>query len=109
MDKYSAILGCHYVFLATNHWISTMSFSYGNVNTLHILKTGEVISSHDQYQYVEDRFTWVDKPAIISRILRLRLITESHKRTIIAIYEDGQVIKEYVNVDDYFTPLLHAY
>lgn len=86
-----------------------MSFSYGNVNTLHILKTGEVISSHDQYQYVEDRFTWVDKPAIISRILRLRLITESHKRTIIAIYEDGQVIKEYVNVDDYFTPLLHAY
>ena len=86
-----------------------MSFSYGNVNTLHILKTGEIISSHDQYQFVEDRFKWVDKPWIISRILRLRLLTESHKRTIIAIYEDGQVIKEFVNVDDYFKPLLHAY
>lgn len=86
-----------------------MSFSYGNVNTLHILKTGEVISSHDQYQFVEDRFNWVDKPGIISRILRLRLVTDSHKKTIIAIYEDGQIIKEFVNVDDYFKPLVHAY
>ena len=86
-----------------------MSFSYGNVNTLHILNTGEVISSHDQYKFVEDRFTWVDKPRIISRILRLRLLTESHKKTIIAIYEEGQVIKEFINVDDYFTPLPHAW
>ncbi len=86
-----------------------MSFSYGNVNTLHILKTGEVISTHDQYQFVEDRFAWVDKPRIISRILRLRLLTESDKKSVIAIYEDGQVIKEFVNVDDYFKPLLHVY
>ncbi|MES1218465.1 MAG: hypothetical protein ABUT20_23360 [Bacteroidota bacterium] len=86
-----------------------MSFSYGNVNTLHILNTGEVISTHDQYQFVEDRFNWVDKARIISRILRLRLLTESHKKSVIAIYEDGQVIKEYINVDDYFQPLAHAY
>jgi hypothetical protein len=86
-----------------------MSFSYGNVSTLHILKTGEVISSHDQYQFVEHRFTWVDKSKIISKILRLRLLTESDKKSVIAIYEEGQVIKEFVNVDDYFKPLTHAY
>ena len=77
----------------------------GAVTTVHILKTGELVNSLDEYQKVEERFAWVDRHDIISKILRLRPLTDLSKKSVIAIYEDGYSIREFVNVDPDFKPL----
>ena len=69
---------------------------YGIVNTIHILRSGEVVSSVDGYMKVEDRFLWVDK------------LTDDHKRSVIVIYEEGHIIREYVNVEHEFVPLAYC-
>ena len=77
----------------------------GIVSTVHVLKTGEVISSVQDYMKVEDRFSWVDRTFIVSKILALQKRTDDRKRSFIVIYEDGNVIREFVNVDQGFKPL----
>ena len=77
----------------------------GIVSTVHVLKTGEVISSVQDYMKVEDRFSWVDRTFIVSKILALQKRTDDRKRSFIVIYEDGNVIREFVNVDQTFKPL----
>ena len=77
------------------------------VYTVHILKTGEVITSVQDYMKFEDRFTWVDKKFIVERILHARQRTDDEKKSVIVIYENGQKIKEYINVDHTFTPLTY--
>ncbi len=79
--------------------------SYGYVTTVHILKSGELVDSLKQYELVEDRFSWVNKTHILTRILKLRNMTDDKKKSIIAIYEDGQLIREFVNVEHDFLPL----
>jgi hypothetical protein len=79
---------------------------FARVYTVHILKTGEIITSLEDYLKVQDRFAWVDQAYIISTIFRLRRLTESPKKSIIVIHEEGQVIKEYVNVEENFKPLI---
>jgi hypothetical protein len=81
--------------------------AYGIVSTVHILKSGEVVSNVQEYMKVEDRFSWVDRSFIVSKILRLRSLTDESKRSVIVIYEDGQQIREFVNVDETFKPLLY--
>lgn len=81
---------------------------YGIVSTIHILQSGEVISSVEDYLKVEDRFSWVDRSYIISKILHLRKLTDDHKRSVIVIYEDGHHIREYVNVEHEFIPLAYC-
>jgi hypothetical protein len=81
---------------------------YGIVSTVHILESGEVISSVEDYMKVEDRFSWVDKSYIVSKILHLRKLTDEHKRSVIAIYEDGHKIREFVNVEKEFMPLAYC-
>ena len=81
---------------------------YGIVNTIHILRSGEVVSSVDGYMKVEDRFLWVDKSLIVSKILHLRKLTDDHKRSVIVIYEEGHMIREYVNVEHEFVPLAYC-
>ena len=66
----------------------------GIVSTVHVLKTGEVIS-------------WVDRTYIVSKILALQKRTDDRKRSFIVIYEDGNVIREFVNVDQSFKPLTY--
>ncbi|MBS1918182.1 MAG: hypothetical protein JST87_18075 [Bacteroidetes bacterium] len=78
-----------------------------SVYTIHILKTGEVITSVQDYMKFEDRFSWVDKKFIVERILHARQRTDEEKKSVIVIYEDGQVIKEYINIDNSFTPLTY--
>ena len=75
------------------------------VYTIHVLKTGEFITSVQEYMKFEDRFSWVDKRFIVERILHARQRTDEEKKSVIVIYEDGQMIKEYINVDHSFTPL----
>ncbi|HMH32541.1 MAG TPA: hypothetical protein VK543_05895 [Puia sp.] len=77
----------------------------GIVSTVHILKSGEVITTVQDYMKVEDRFAWVDRTFIITKILALQKRTDDRKRSFIVIYEDGNVIKEFVNVEQGFKPL----
>ena len=77
----------------------------GVVSTMHILNSGEIISSLAEYQKVEERFSWVDRSFIVSKILHLKRLTDDTKRSIIVIYEEGRIIKEYVNVEHSFRPL----
>jgi hypothetical protein len=81
---------------------------FAKVSTVHILNTGEIISSLEDYLKVQDRFAWVDQSHIISSIFRLRRLTESPKKSVIVIYEEGRLIKEYVNVDESFKPLVFS-
>ena len=77
----------------------------GVVSTIHVLNTGEIISSVQDYMKVEDRFSWVDRTFIVSKILDLQKKTDDRKRSFIVIYEDGNAIREFVNVDQGFKPL----
>ncbi len=78
---------------------------FGMVITMHILNSGEIISSLAEYQRVEERFSWVDRSFIVSKILHLKKLTDDSKRSVIVIYEEGRVIKEYINVEHSFRPL----
>ena len=79
---------------------------FARVYTIHVLNTGEIITSLEDYLKVKDRFVWVDQGHIISTIFRLRRLTESPKKSIIVIYEEGRLIREYVNVEENFKPLV---
>lgn len=72
------------------------------VTTVHILEDGQVITSLEEFIKVEERFSWVSKADMIARLLRLRRITDQEKKSIIAIFEEGNVIREFVNVDEHF-------
>ncbi|MBS1948926.1 MAG: hypothetical protein JST47_14275 [Bacteroidetes bacterium] len=87
---------------------STPLRDYGIVSTIHILQSGEVINSVEDYMKVEDRFSWVDKAFLVSKILQLRKLTDDTKKSVIVIYEEGHVIKEYVNVEKEFIHLLYS-
>lgn len=76
--------------------------SPNKVTTVHILEDGQVIASLEEFQQVEERFSWVSKPDMIARLLRLRRITDQQKKSVIAIYEEGMMIREFVNVDEHF-------
>ena len=78
---------------------------FGMVSTMHILKSGEIISSLAEYQKVEERFSWVDRSYIVSKILQLKKLTDDTKKSVIVIYEEGHLIKEFVNVEHAFKPL----
>ena len=77
----------------------------GSVYTIHILNTGEIIANVQEYMKFEDRFDWVDRKYIIEKMLHLRQLTDDQKRSVIVIYEDGQKIREFINVDSSFRPL----
>jgi hypothetical protein len=64
-----------------------------------------MISNVEDYLKFEDRFEWVDRRFIIEKMLHLRQLTDEQKRSVIVIYEDGQKIREYVNVEPTFKPL----
>lgn len=76
--------------------------SPSKVTTVHVLGDGQIISTLQEFQLVEDRFAWVSRADMIARILTLRRITDPEKKSIIAIYEEGQVIREFVNLDEHF-------
>jgi len=79
---------------------------FARVYTIHVLKTGEIITSLEDYLKVKERFEWVDQGQIISTIFRLRRLTDNPRKSIIVIYEEGRVIKEHVNVEENFKPLV---
>jgi hypothetical protein len=84
---------------------STVS-SPGNVQTMHVLNSGEIVDSLEAFQKVESRFGWVNRRDIVTRILQLRFLTDETKRSVIVLYEDGRRIREFINVDASFKPLI---
>jgi hypothetical protein len=78
---------------------------YGMVTTLHILKSGEIVGSVPEFIQVQDRFSWVDRLQLVTKILRLRPLTDKGRKSFIVLYEDGHLIREYINMDENFIPL----
>ena len=76
--------------------------SPSKVTTVHILNNGQIVGSLQEFQLVEERFSWVSRADMISRLLTLRRVTDPDKKSIIAIYEEGRVIREFVNLDEHF-------
>ena len=77
----------------------------GFVSTVHVLKDGEIIYSLQEFQKIESRFSWVDKKYLVTKILELQKKTDDRRRSFLVIYEDGNQIREYVNMDQTFRPL----
>ena len=77
----------------------------GFVSTVHILKNGEMIYSLQDFLKIESRFSWVDKRFLVSKILELQKKTDDRRRSFLVIYEDGNQIREYINMDQTFKPL----
>ncbi len=82
--------------------------SSGAVNIIHVLKSGEIISRVRDYLEVESHFLWVDRRSIVEKILRLKKLTDHRKSSVIVLYEDGQQIREFVNVEYTFMPLAYC-
>jgi hypothetical protein len=77
----------------------------GFVSTVHVLKNGEIIYSLQDFLKIENRFSWVDKKQLISKILELQKKTDDRRRSFLVIYEDGNQIREFINMDQTFQPL----
>jgi hypothetical protein len=77
----------------------------GFVSTVHVLKNGEIIYSLQDFMKIENRFSWVDKKYLVSKILELQRKTDDHRRSFLVMYEEGNQIREYVNMDQTFQPL----
>jgi hypothetical protein len=84
----------------------------GNVRTVHILKTGELIFSLEDFKKVQDRFSWVDRTFVLSEIFRLRPLTDAGRYSFVAIYEENKLIKPLLNLEPEFylsqLQLLHS-
>jgi hypothetical protein len=77
----------------------------GFVSTVHVLKGGEIIYSLQDFLKIETRFSWVDKKFLINKILELQKKTDDRRRSFLVFYEEGNQIREYINMDHSFTPL----
>jgi hypothetical protein len=60
------------------------------------------------YLEVENHFSWVDRRFIVEKILKLKRLTDECKNSVIVLYEDGQHIREFINVDYSFMPLAYC-
>lgn len=74
------------------------------VRTVHVLSTGQLVWSREDYEKVKERFDWVDRQFILSEILRLRRLTDNGGQSIIAIYETSRSIRQFMNIDHNFHP-----
>ena len=78
------------------------------VSTMHVLADGEIISSREAFEKVQQRFTWADRKTCIERILLLKSLTHDGKKSVIVYYEAGHLVKEHINVETSFQPLNFA-
>ena len=75
------------------------------IQTFHVLESGEIISSLNEFLPVEEKFKWVDKKDMIKRVIALRSRTEPGSRSALVYYENGKMVKEFLNVLEGFKPL----
>jgi len=91
--------------LAMKSYAHYSPVTQGTVSTVHVLKSGEIVQGVQEYMKVENHFSWVDRKSIVEKILKLRTLTDEKKSSVIVLYEDGHHIREFLNVDQPFTPL----
>ena len=77
-----------------------------HVEVKHILKNGEILITLRAFEPHEIKFNWVNKTEIVDLILLLRTKTKTNKKTVVAIYEGGE-IKVFENEAIDFTPPIH--
>ena len=88
------------------HTVETSSIpEKGFVSTVHVLKSGEIIYSLQEFLKIESRFSWVDKKYLVGKILELQKKTDDRRRSFLVFYEEGNQIREFVNMDQSFQPL----
>ena len=78
------------------------------VSTMHVLSDGEIISTREGFEKVQQRFDWADRRTCIQRILQLKSLTSGGKKSVIVFYETGHLVKEHINVEANFVPLRFA-
>ncbi len=71
------------------------------VDIVHILNDGQVIMFGKEMQTFADRFTWIKPNEITNLVQQLKPQTDSHRKSIIAIFETRE-IKTYPNVSKNF-------
>ncbi len=76
------------------------------VNIIRILKDGQLVLTLEEYKRVAERFAWEDRTTILKKLFSLKEKTDDNKKSVIAIYEDGKHVAEFLNVEEYFTPPL---
>ena len=77
-----------------------------HVEVAHILKTGEILTTLRAFEPHEIKFNWVNKTEIVDLILLLRTKTKTNKKTVVAIYEGGE-IKVFENeATDFIPPVI---
>jgi hypothetical protein len=72
------------------------------VDIVHILRDGTVIFSAKELFANQDKFNWVNIIGIQRLVITLRPMTDSNRKSIVAIFETGE-IKQYPNVSKNFT------
>ena len=72
------------------------------VDVVHILNDGKLILTKKELELVKDKFSFVNPQEIVGLILQLRPQTDSNRKSIIVIYESGD-IKTHPNISKNFT------
>lgn len=80
----------------------TLPVQEKQVVLVHILKDGTIILSAKELEPHEDKFAWVNVLGVERLITSLRPMTDSNRKSIVAIFETGE-IKQYPNVSKNFT------
>lgn len=71
------------------------------VDIVHILNDGKVIMSGKELQPFAEKFAWIKPNEITNLVQELKPQTDSHRKSIIAIFETRE-IKTYPNVSKNF-------
>lgn len=72
------------------------------VDIIYILNDGNVILTKREFELVAEKFAWVNHNEIENEALELRPQTDSNRKSIIAVYETGD-IKSFSNISKNFT------
>jgi len=72
------------------------------VDTIYILNNGNVILTKSEFELIAEKFAWVNQNEIENKVLELRSQTDSNRKSIIAVYETGN-IKSFPNISKNFT------
>jgi hypothetical protein len=75
---------------------------FASVQTIYVLQSGELVHSLSDFEKVRERFSWLDKKLILTELLHVRSSTESGKKSIIAVYEEGKNLRTFLNLENDF-------
>ena len=78
------------------------SAKQGSVDVVHILNDGEVVLLRKDFERIEKKFEWVNRAVVSELILELKAQTDESRKSIIAIYESGE-LKIHTNISHNFT------